>query len=404
MAHSDPFNAFIATPRIDLAHAESGPLSGYSLAVKDIYDVAGLPTGCGNPQKLAESPDAPKSAYAMQTLLDAGAHFAGKVQTDELAFSLMGQNAHFLHPINPAAPARVTGGSSSGSVAAVAGHLADVALGSDTGGSIRAPAAFCGLIGLRTTHARIPLEGVMPLSPSLDTVGWFASSIDLYETVGKVLLGPDTHQTPLSRLVYLPILEQLLLNQAVSDSYRAMFDRVRRHFKSLKAASQPTASLDELYLCFRQIQGAEAWQSHGAWISSGDRNLGPGVADRFAFGSIISRDMIATQTARRDRFRKEFADSIGDDAILALPTVPGPAPFATDSFDDLQAYRERALRLLCLSGLSGLPQITLPLGIVDGAPFAISLIGPQGSDMALIRLAKEIMTSETHIQHASKNA
>src|SRR5690606_14774455 len=144
----------------------------------------------------------------------------------------------------------------SGSAAAVAGKIADIALGSDTGGSIRAPASFCGLIGLRTTHGRIPLEGIMSLAPSLDTIGWFARDIDLYDRVGSILLGDDVREFRLTQLLYMPVLEQLLLGQQETDAYRAMFAEVRPHFASLKAASQPTLSIDELYLAFRQIQGA----------------------------------------------------------------------------------------------------------------------------------------------------
>lgn len=391
MVAYDSLNAIIAKPEKPLRRTAGGPLEGVTLAVKDIYDVAGMPTGCGNPQILAESAPAAKSAFAVEALLSAGATLIAKTQTDELAFSLMGQNAHYPHPVNPAAPDRVTGGSSSGSAAAVAGGLADIALGSDTGGSIRAPASFCGLIGLRPTHGRIPLEGVMPLARSLDTVGWFARDIDLYGKVGAVLLGEDSRAFRLTRLLYMPILEQLMLGQEETDAYRAMFAAIRPHFVGLKAAAQPTLSIDDLYLVFRQIQGAEAWASHGAWISSGERGLGPGVADRFAYGSEITADVVDLQRTRRARFREELEAIIGDDAVLALPTAPGAAPRADEAFEALQAYREQALRLLCLAGLSGLPQITLPLGKAHGAPFGISLIGPRGSDRALIALAADIL-------------
>lgn len=391
MTRLDSFNAIIAKTENAPAHATHGVLLSATLAVKDIYDVAGMKTGCGNPQILAESPVATRSAPTVEKLLAAGAAFIGKTQTDELAFSLMGQNSHYPYPINPSAPDRVTGGSSSGSAAAVAGGLADIALGSDTGGSIRAPASFCGLVGLRTTHGRIPLEGVMPLAPSLDTIGWFARDIDLYEKVGKILLGEDKQTFAFSQLLYMPLLEHLLLDHPETDSYRAMFAKVRPHFASLKAASQPTLSIDELYLTFRQIQGAEAWATHGAWISSGDRKLGPGVADRFAYGSEITEEALAQHRSRRTRFTQELETIIGDNAVLALPTVPGAAPFAKEPFETLQAYREQALRLLCLSVLSGLPQITVPLGTVHGAPMGISFIGPRGSDRALITLAQKIL-------------
>ncbi len=391
MTRLDSFNAIIAKTENAPAHATHGVLLSATLAVKDIYDVAGMKTGCGNPQILAESPVATRSAPTVEKLLAAGAAFIGKTQTDELAFSLMGQNSHYPYPINPSAPDRVTGGSSSGSAAAVAGGLADIALGSDTGGSIRAPASFCGLVGLRTTHGRIPLEGIMPLAPSLDTIGWFARDIDLYEKVGQILLGEDKQTFAFSQLLYMPLLEHLLLDHPETDSYRAMFAKVRPHFANLKAASQPTLSIDELYLTFRQIQGAEAWATHGAWISSGDRKLGPGVADRFAYGSEITQETLAHHRIRRTRFTQELETIIGDNAVLALPTVPGAAPFAKEPFETLQAYREQALRLLCLSVLSGLPQITVPLGTVHGAPMGISFIGPRGSDRALITLAQKIL-------------
>ncbi len=391
MTRLDSFNAIIAKTENAPAHATHGVLLSATLAVKDIYDVAGMKTGCGNPQILAESPVATRSAPTVEKLLAAGAAFIGKTQTDELAFSLMGQNSHYPYPINPSAPDRVTGGSSSGSAAAVAGGLADIALGSDTGGSIRAPASFCGLVGLRTTHGRIPLEGIMPLAPSLDTIGWFARDIDLYEKVGQILLGEDKQAFAFSQLLYMPLLEHLLLDHPETDSYRAMFAKVRPHFANLKAASQPTLSIDELYLTFRQIQGAEAWATHGAWISSGDRKLGPGVADRFAYGSEITEEALAQHRSRRTRFTQELETIIGDNAVLALPTVPGAAPFAKEPFETLQAYREQALRLLCLSVLSGLPQITVPLGTVHGVPMGISFIGPRGSDRALVTLAQKIL-------------
>ncbi|TCQ77688.1 amidase [Ochrobactrum sp. BH3] len=391
MTRLDSFNAIIAKTENAPAHATHGVLLSATLAVKDIYDVAGMKTGCGNPQILAESPVATRSAPTVEKLLAAGAAFIGKTQTDELAFSLMGQNSHYPYPINPSAPDRVTGGSSSGSAAAVAGGLTDIALGSDTGGSIRAPASFCGLVGLRTTHGRIPLEGIMPLAPSLDTIGWFARDINLYEKVGQILLGEDKQTFAFSQLLYMPLLEHLLLDHPETDSYRAMFAKVRPHFANLKAASQPTLSIDELYLTFRQIQGAEAWATHGAWISSGDRKLGPGVADRFAYGSEITQETLAHHRIRRTRFTQELETIIGDNAVLALPTVPGAAPFAKEPFETLQAYREQALRLLCLSVLSGLPQITVPLGTVHGAPMGISFIGPRGSDRALITLAQKIL-------------
>ncbi|RUU51838.1 amidase, partial [Mesorhizobium sp. M2C.T.Ca.TU.009.01.2.1] len=294
-------------------------------------------------------------------------------------------------PVNPAAPDRVTGGSSSGSAAAVAGGLANIATGSDTGGSIRAPASFCGLIGLRTTHGRISLDGAMKLASSFDTFGWFADDIETYEAVGKLLLGRDPHQHPLNRPLSIRWLDAFVTGPAEAAEYQRM--------KALAAAviGQPAeteytfASFpDELYWCFRRLQAFEAWREHGPWISAGGR-LSPGVEERFGFGRTIDAKTAATEAARRLAFRAELGALLGNNGFLVLPTVPGAAPLAASTPEQLQAYRERALHLLCLSGLSGFPQITLPIGAIDGAPFGLSLLGPSGSDVALIRLGPRIL-------------
>ena len=367
----DPLNAFLDLPELPVPNAESGPLAGLTVAVKDIFDVAGYVTGCGTPEKSRTGQTALKTAPAVKLLLDAGARFAGKTQTDELAFSLMGQNTHFPQPVNPAAPDRVTGGSSSGSAAAVAGGLVDIATGSDTGGSIRAPASFCGLVGLRTTHGRISLDGAMPLAPSLDTFGWFASDIDTYAKVAQVLLGAGNRKTTLARTLCLSALDGLVAGQREAAAYAASRMEIAQVIGASAEACLLSHAIDDLYWCFRRLQGYESWQSHGAWISEKDHGLGPGVKERFAFGATIEIETVAAETERRDRFRTELSERLGDDGVIVLPTVPGAAPLKASSFKDTQAYREQALRLLCLSGLSGFPQISLPLGSVEDAPFGI---------------------------------
>ncbi len=388
----DPFNAFLDHSDAPVANASDGPLAGLTLAVKDIYDIAGQRTGGGNPQKLAEAPVAETTAPSIQRLLDAGARFVGRTQTDELTFSLMGQNAHYPEPVNPAAPDRVTGGSSSGSAAAVAGGLADIAIGSDTGGSIRAPASFCGLIGLRPTHGVISLDRAMPLAPSFDTFGWFARDIATYERVANVML-PADNTTRQHHFLNLASLDALTLGDREATEYARMVDIIAATLDVPREAPPLVQEIDDLYWSFRKLQAYEAWATHGAWISASERGLGPGVKERFEFGSKVTDATASEESGKRDAFRDELAELLGDDGILLLPTVPGAAPRKDLGFDDLQAYRERALRLLCLSGLSGFPQITIPLGTVDGAPFGISLLGPAGADRQLIELARTILTA-----------
>jgi amidase len=185
----DTLNAFCRHTHVEMPGAAHGPLAGLTFGLKDIYDVAGHKTGFGNPDWLRTHDAATVHAVVTKKLLDAGAALAGKTHTEEMAFSLTGENAHYGTPKNVAAPGRVPGGSSSGSAAAVAGKLVDFAIGSDTGGSVRAPASFCGIYGIRPTHGRVSLEGVCPLAPGFDTCGWFARDAYVLAVVGEVLLG-----------------------------------------------------------------------------------------------------------------------------------------------------------------------------------------------------------------------
>src|SRR5438270_9196649 len=197
---SDDIGAFVPGQRFRIAGRAGGPLSGLTFAAKDLFDVAGHPTGGGNPDWARTNPVPERHAWAVQTLLDAGADLIGKTITDEVSLGILGENPFYGTPTNPRAPGYVPGGSSSGSAAAVAAGLCDTALGSDTGGSVRVPASFCGLYGIRPTHGRIDMSGVMPQAPSSDTTGWFASDATTFAKVSAVLLGeaiPDALPTRL---------------------------------------------------------------------------------------------------------------------------------------------------------------------------------------------------------------
>ncbi len=178
-ADVDQVNAFVDYPFQPVPHAAGGSLQGLSLGVKDLFDVVGYPTGCGHPLKRRQSPVARANAPAVAQLLAAGAEFRGKTHTDELAYSLNGENAHYGTPVNVKAKGRIPGGSSSGSAAATAAGLVDIGLGSDTGGSVRLPASYCGLWGIRPTFGLVDIHAAMPLAPSYDTVGWFARDINV---------------------------------------------------------------------------------------------------------------------------------------------------------------------------------------------------------------------------------
>lgn len=163
-----------------LPGAARGPLAGLSCAVKDMFDIAGERTGGGSPEWLADAKPARRHAEAVRRVLAAGAAISGKTVCDEFFFSVTGANAHYGTPVNPRAPGRLPGGSSSGSAVAVAAGACDIALGSDTGGSVRVPAAFNGIYGIRPTHGRVDARGAMAMAPSFDSIGWFAASAGLF--------------------------------------------------------------------------------------------------------------------------------------------------------------------------------------------------------------------------------
>jgi amidase len=357
-------------------------------AVKDLFDVAGYPTSGGNPMMLARSGIKTAHAPVVAQLLAAGAQFAGKVVTDEFAFSMTGQNAHFGAPRNGADPDRITGGSSSGSASAVSHDTCDFALGTDTGGSVRAPANHCGLMGIRPSHGRVSLDAAMPLSPSFDTCGWFARSPEVFRRVGQVLLGDDRSDlAPLTRWLW----PTDLWNMADPASQLHLGDQANR-WREHTAGASPwvavQAVLDDpevMFWSFRYLQGAEAWDSHGSFIEQYRLPLGPGVAERFEWSSTLTQAQIDQASHYRERFIQHMDSMLGQDGVMVLPTMAGPAPLISSGLEEAESYRNRSTRLLCVAGLARLPQVTLP--VRRGPSLGLSLIGPRGSDQALIELA-----------------
>lgn len=384
----DPAHAFVPYPDVEVPHAPSGPLCGLSFAVKDLFDVAGYPTGGGSPFVLAMSGIKTHTAPTVQRLLDAGARFVGKTVTDELAFSMNGNNAHFGQPVNGAAPDRITGGSSSGSAAAVSHRLCDFSLGSDTGGSVRAPANHCGLYGIRPTHGAVSLRGVLDLAPSFDTCGWFARDAASFERVGQVLLPADPVPLPARPRLLWPT---DLWGQAVEGVEQALAEATQ-HAQALWGPATPVEvvldGFDAMYWAFRHLQGREAWQVDGPLIERFAPPLGPGVAERFAWSRQVTDGQVASAQHFRERFRAHITGLLGGDGVLVLPSMPDIAPLRSAAEATLEDYRNRAIRLLCVAGLAGLPQVSLPVARKDGAPLGLGLIGPQGSDRSLLRMAR----------------
>lgn len=386
----DPSHAFIPYPDVDVPSAATGPLSDLSFGVKDLFDVAGYPTGGGSPTVLAMSGIKTRTAPTVQKLLNAGARFVGKTVTDELAFSMNGNNAHFGAPLNGAAADRITGGSSSGSASAVSSGLCDFALGTDTGGSVRAPANHCGLYGLRPTHGRISLHGTLDLAPSLDTCGWLARDVKTFARVADVLLGSDPQPLPVQLRLLWPLDVWALLEPFVIDALAVATEQVQRVLGTAQPVNVVLESFDAMYWSFRHVQGREAWLTDGPMIERYAPSLGPGVADRFSWSRTVSdAQMLAAQDFRA-RFRTHLTKLLGTDGVLLMPTMPDIAPLRSAPESSLEDYRNRAIEMLCIAGLSGFPQLSLPMARRDGAPLGLSLLGPAGSDASLVALALRI--------------
>jgi amidase len=385
-----PSRAFMPFPDVAVPHAPSGPLAGLTFAVKDLYDVAGYPTGAGNPHVLARSGIKTMHAPVVAQLLNAGAAFVGKTHTDELAFSMNGQNFHYGSPVNGAAPDRITGGSSSGSASAVSNGLCDFALGSDTGGSVRTPASHCGLFGIRPTHDRISLEKTWPLAESFDTCGWLTRDIATFARVGEVLLGTDPHPLPQSPRLLLAADAFAIIDVEVRGALATRVKAIEALLGTASLVEAASTGFDPLYWAFRRLQGREAWQVDGPMIERFAPPLGPGVAERFAFSRAVTDEEAAEAETCRTQFRGRLRDLLGQDGVMILPTMPDVAPLLTEAEASLDAYRNTALNLLCMSGLAGTPQVSMPLATRLGAPLGLSIMGPSGSDLSLVRLADRI--------------
>ena len=387
---NDRLGAFCRHTHVEMMGAPEGPLAGLKFAVKDIYDVAGQKTGFGSPDWLRTHEPAARTAPAVQALLDAGAHLVGKTLTDEMAWSLTGENAHYGTPINVNAPGRIPGGSSSGSASAVAAGVVDFAIGSDTGGSVRGPASFCGILGIRPTHGRISLESVCPLAPSFDTCGWFARDAAVFERVGRVLLRDDAPAPAPARL----LLAQDAFEFAGEETKKALkpaLDKVAALVGRPEPVTVGDEPLSRWMDYFRFPQGVEAWACHGGWVTRIKPEFGPGIKERFAWAPTIDPRDVARAKVRREEITRRMADLLAGGAVLALPSTPGIALLRNSPPRELDGLRSRALSILCIAGLARLPQVSLPLARLDGCPLGLSLIAARGNDILLLALAKALI-------------
>ena len=382
MSIDDPLNAFCRYDEIALEGSATGPLLGCSFAVKDVFDIAGHRTGNGHPRWLETHPPAERTASAVERLLAAGARLVGKSYCDEMTYSINGENVHYGTPVNPRAPGRIPGGSSSGSASAVSGGLVDFALGTDCGGSVRIPASYCGIYGIRTSHGLVPADGVVPLAKSFDTVGWFARTASLMQRVGSVLLPPAKRFVPRRLLIAKDAFAAL--DSEITAALTPAVETMTAMIAKTELVNVYTGDTAERLATFRVLQGAEIHAEHGAWIDRYRPEFGPGIRERFAWAATIAAADVAMALPRREAVARYMDSLLADDAILYLPTAPGVAPMLNTPPAELEVFRSRAFSLLSLAGLACLPQISLPLASFDGCPLGLSIIGPRGADQGML--------------------
>jgi amidase len=409
---TDPLGAFMIGPEHLAAGRPGGPLAGVRFAAKDLFDVAGTRTGAGNPDWLADSPVAVAHAPAVAALLAAGADLWGKTVTDELAFSLSGTNVHYGTPLNSRAPGRIPGGSSSGSASAVAGGAVGLALGTDTGGSVRVPASYCGVFGLRPTHGSVDASGLVALAPSFDTVGLLAADGPVLAAGWRALrdgaaaqsaAGPGPGPRALRRLVLAADLLGLV-DEATRAAVVSAATGLARHL-GMAVSEAPlggqggslvasgTGGSGELAAwrdAFRAIQLVEAWQAQGAWVTERRPSFGPGIAARFEAAAAASPEQAERARAVRAEVRRCLVQLLGDDAVLVQPAASGPAPPFDIAPADKEDLRGRTLTRTAPAGMAGAPVVSLPLADVHGLPVGVAFVGLPGDDDALVEMATSV--------------
>ncbi len=361
-------------------------LSGVRLAVKYVFDVAGLICGAGNPRWLQEQAVATRTAPVVRLLLAEGCEWVGKTVTDELTYSLAGINAHYGTPINPAAPEHLPGGSSSGSAVAVAAHHADLSLGTDCGGSIRLPASYCGLWGIRPSHGRVAADGCFTLAHSFDTVGWFARAPEVLGAALECLMHtrlPESSELSSRLLVSDDVIG--LLDEPVREAFeRWLIEQAIPHDR----LGVGTLALDAWAHSFRTLQAAEIWQQHGEWVRSSTPEFGVDVAERFAAASHVTSEQVFAAAQVRSQAQSLLANVLSHNRLLLLPPVPGVAPRLDASLPQVNEIRGRSQKLLCMAGLSGLPQVVMPWQCFNGAPVGMSLMGARFADERVFDAAR----------------
>jgi amidase len=394
---ADPVGALVPhTLQEPIAGNSKGPLAGRTFMVKDLFAIEGRKVSNGNPDWYAAASPAKETAPAIRRLLGAGATLTGITICDEFFYSVLGTNVHYGTPINTPALRYVTGGSSCGSAAAVAASMCDFALGSDTGGSARVPAAFCGLYGLRPTHGRIDVAGMMPMAPTYDTVGFLSRDAALFREVGRVLLDGTGVDTPLRHLI---IAQDMVSRGAASidEEIWSVLDQIGSALPETEHMDVAGDEFDDWRNAFRFNQGFEIQSTLMPFALAHADGLSPAIRERFEIASRVTPEQAKKGKDIRAEAKGRLRELAKPGTMIAMPTTPTLPP-ERDIPDGASTVEFRAMTLgnTCLAGHAGLPQISVPAGMAVGCPVGLSFIGWEGGDEALLDLAVKLAPLIAH--------
>ncbi|KAI3815592.1 hypothetical protein L1987_15266 [Smallanthus sonchifolius] len=397
------------------------PLTGLSFAVSDLFDINGFVTGFGNPDWERTHEAASQTSPVVSTLVDGGATCVAKTVLDEMSFGISGENRNYGTPTNPVVPARIPGGSCSGAAVAVAAKLVDFSLGVDTVGGVRQPAGHCGILGFRPSYGVVSHLGIIPISTSLDTVGWFAMDPSILHRVGQVLLqGQFTVQRNPRSVIIADDCFQLSkipihwLTQAVIRSTENLFgkqvlkheilsDYIASRVPSLKALDSnksngdvKSSSLKSLANIMQLLRRHEFSHNHFEWISSVKPALDPLISAQVQERLELTDKDIENFIAVKIELRSALNALLKDDGVLVIPTVSSPPPKLGAKELSSEDYLMTEFSLTALASISGCCQVVIPLGLYENYPVSVSLMAKHGGDRFLLDTLQTMHASLLH--------
>ena len=385
----DAVDALVPTTR-DIEGRDDGPLTGLTFVAKDLFTLAGHTSSFGDPTWRDTHGPSSTTSPVIGRLLEAGADLVGLAKMDQLAYSLIGNVGEGLPPRNVNAPDLYCGGSSSGSASAVAANMSDFALGTDTAGSIRVPAAACGLHSIRPSHGAIEPEGVIPLAPSLDVVGIVSRDIlDLSRILG--VLAPGLRASRKVRSIQFASDLFDVLDTDSKQAARALAERLAEESGvALEETSFAEFTSPDVGRFFARVQSREIWTSHSDWVTAHGGALADDVRTRLKRCESLAQDpesVNAADLAAREAYRADIERVVLPGTVVVLPVVPERGPKISWDDQKLMDFRTACFRLSAPSSLSGAPQAVLSVPVdATNNSMGIGLFTAAGGDHLLLDL------------------